>query len=214
MAEQEPTGLCGCGCGQRTDIATVNHATRGWVKGQPKRFVHGHNARLYRFASTLSSTLCGCGCGQFTQISTRLRGPSRRERPGQAQRFIKGHHVYVTAAVFEARRKRAEVHLCECGCGTRTTRWRGNQFHRFSPGHHKPRWNVPYSAKKMRDGTTIKFHRIRAENALGHPLPPTAVVHHPDKDPWNPDARLVICQDQSYHMLLHRRMRERLKRMK
>lgn len=55
-------------------------------------------------------------------------------------------------------------------------------------------------------GKNRRAHRIRAEAALGHPLPVGVVVHHVDgtKDETSP---LVICQDQAYHMLLHRRMR-------
>lgn len=40
-----PRGYCGCGCGQQTRIATRNHAARGWVKGEPLRFVHPHQLR-------------------------------------------------------------------------------------------------------------------------------------------------------------------------
>lgn len=49
-------------------------------------------------------------------------------------------------------------------------------------------------------------HRLRAARALGKPLPPGAVVHHADgtKDEHAP---LVICQDETYHRLLHARMR-------
>jgi hypothetical protein len=49
-------------------------------------------------------------------------------------------------------------------------------------------------------------HRLRAERALGKPLPHGAVVHHADgsKDPAAP---LVICQDLAYHHLLHFRIR-------
>lgn len=53
-------------------------------------------------------------------------------------------------------------------------------------------------------------HISIAEKALGKKLPSGAVVHHMNKQradnhtPYN----LVICQDQSYHLLLHRRMRE------
>jgi hypothetical protein len=49
-------------------------------------------------------------------------------------------------------------------------------------------------------------HRVRAEKALGHPLPPQAEVHHADGSK-SADAPLVICQDASYHRLLHNRMR-------
>lgn len=49
-------------------------------------------------------------------------------------------------------------------------------------------------------------HRQRAERALGHPLPATAMVHHADGSK-RVDAPLVICQDAAYHGLLHARMR-------
>jgi hypothetical protein len=35
-------GLCECGCGARTNIARQNCAERGWVKGQPRRYLRGH----------------------------------------------------------------------------------------------------------------------------------------------------------------------------
>jgi hypothetical protein len=37
--------LCECGCGQPTPIAKQNHTRNGYVKGQPMRFVTGHNSR-------------------------------------------------------------------------------------------------------------------------------------------------------------------------
>ena len=36
---------CECGCGRETSIAKETNRRRGQVKGQPFRFVHGHNAR-------------------------------------------------------------------------------------------------------------------------------------------------------------------------
>ena len=38
-------GLCQCGCGAATEIATLNRTDRGWVKGKPKRFIVGHGTR-------------------------------------------------------------------------------------------------------------------------------------------------------------------------
>lgn len=35
-------GLCQCGCGQRTAIHKYTFKARGWVKGEPARFVLGH----------------------------------------------------------------------------------------------------------------------------------------------------------------------------
>ncbi len=53
----------------------------------------------------------------------------------------------------------------------------------------------------------IVEHVVIAERALGHALPPKAVVHHADGNPRNNvNANLVICPDQAYHLLLHTRM--------
>lgn len=50
------------------------------------------------------------------------------------------------------------------------------------------------------------FHVAVAELALRKPLPKGAVVHHVDGDPLNNwPYNLVICQDQAYHRLLHKR---------
>lgn len=38
-----PYGYCHCGCGQLAPITPNNNATLGYVKGQPRRFIHGHN---------------------------------------------------------------------------------------------------------------------------------------------------------------------------
>jgi HNH endonuclease len=37
--------LCECGCGLPTKIADRTRGSRGWVKGEPHRFLHGHNAK-------------------------------------------------------------------------------------------------------------------------------------------------------------------------
>ena len=51
----------------------------------------------------------------------------------------------------------------------------------------------------------VHEHILIAEKALGKPLPKGAIVHHYGKKTDN--TKLVICQDQVYHMLLHGRMR-------
>jgi hypothetical protein len=59
----------------------------------------------------------------------------------------------------------------------------------------------------MAQGTKREYlHRRIAEQALGKPLPPKAIVHHADGSK-SERAALVICEDQAYHMLLHVRMR-------
>lgn len=44
-AEGRPPRLCECGCGLPAPIATMTKTSAGYVKGQPKRFIHGHHAR-------------------------------------------------------------------------------------------------------------------------------------------------------------------------
>jgi HNH endonuclease len=40
-----PYGLCECGCGGVTEIAKQSRTDRGWVRGQPKRWIAGHQNR-------------------------------------------------------------------------------------------------------------------------------------------------------------------------
>jgi hypothetical protein len=110
------------------------------------------------------------------------------------------------------------IKLCECGCGQpapiakqslKKKGWVKGQPLRVIARHGRPRKPVTIRPRKLtHEGQPyVSLYRIRAERALGHPLPNGAVVHHVDEDPWNDNARLVICQDAAYHRLLHRRMR-------
>lgn len=38
-----PSGLCECGCGQMTPLAKQTRRERGQVRGEPLRFINGHN---------------------------------------------------------------------------------------------------------------------------------------------------------------------------
>ncbi len=120
---------------------------------------------------------------------------------------------------------RIPVGYCQCGCGQRTSitthtdRRVGavkGQPRRFVMGHAwqgRPRPArrkdivVRYRKMSLGHGKQKEWHLVRAERAVGHPLPSGAEVHHPDRDTWNANARLVICEDRAYHFLLHRRMR-------
>lgn len=41
-----PYGYCHCGCGGRTKVADYTNRPRGVIRGEPLRFIKGHNARL------------------------------------------------------------------------------------------------------------------------------------------------------------------------
>lgn len=105
---------------------------------------------------------------------------------------------------------------CHCGCGelTKPARITINAIgikkgepQRFLNGHYmRNRPTKGYRTRRNVNGSPL-VHVQRAERALGHPLPLGAQIHHPDGDRGNPNARLVICQDQKFHGLLHKRAR-------
>lgn len=41
--------LCECGCGEYTKVASKTAKSRGWVKGEPLRFINGHNNRVREY---------------------------------------------------------------------------------------------------------------------------------------------------------------------
>lgn len=106
--------------------------------------------------------------------------------------------------------------LCQCGCGgvtaispvTDPRRGAVKGFpRRFLVGHNGRKAIVSDYRKTLDgDGNRRRVHVLRAEQALGRPLPKGAVVHHADGTKRD-TATLVICQDQAYHMFLHARMR-------
>ena len=122
--------------------------------------------------------------------------------------------------------------LCQCGCGERvplarqTSTDRGHikgQYLRFIHGHNSrgknnPGWQggrtktshgyilvlKPEHPRAFSTGY-IYEHILIAEQALGHSLPLKAQVHHVDGVKHRNQNNLVICEDNAYHHLLHRR---------
>jgi len=120
-------GFCQCGCGEKTKLASQNDSRTGSIKGQPLRFIHGHNNANWKGGKSLGRT------NQKYTISLNHKHP-------------KGHNGYVLE------------------------------------------------------------HRLIAEKVLGKYLPQSAVVHHINGDTFdNRNQNLVICENDSYHQLLHRR---------
>lgn len=72
-----PAGLCQCGCGVATSIATDNYASRGYVKGQPVPFVLGHNKRSGKGKSY-----------SYRGGRSRTRGGAKREHVIVAERAL------------------------------------------------------------------------------------------------------------------------------
>lgn len=40
-----PSGLCMCGCGEKTGLAPYSDHRRGWIIGKPKKYINGHQGR-------------------------------------------------------------------------------------------------------------------------------------------------------------------------
>lgn len=100
--------------------------------------------------------------------------------------------------------------LCLCGCGQdapiarNTDTARGyvkGRAKKYIRGHAR---RAAIKTYRVASGERNKrLHVVRAECALGKPLPAGAEVHHADGSKSD-DAPLVICQDHAYHMLLHK----------
>jgi len=124
---------------------------------------------------------CTCGCGGRTKVALKT-DKSKRWIKGEALiGFIKGHNARLA--------------------GNKNPSWKGGSGlcaygyrHVYAPDHPRCQAN-----------SRIREHILIAEKALGYFLPLGAVVHHVNGSKNN--GPLVICQDDSYHKLLHQRMR-------
>jgi hypothetical protein len=97
-----------------------------------------------------------------------------------------------------------ESGFCHCGCGQKTKIVNGlpNKFLYEHRGIKPDRSG--YRKKYGSHGSL--FHRWRAAEALGKPLAAGSVVHHVDGTKGD-NSPLVICQDDAYHVELHRKLR-------
>lgn len=82
-------GLCGCGCGQKTGVAPQTNAWKGWVKGQPYRFVAGH-ARRSAALDFIEQGAMECWIWQLSLT-----------RKGYGQTSRNGRHMHAHRAVYQ-----------------------------------------------------------------------------------------------------------------
>src|SRR5580704_6591252 len=92
-----PSGLCMCGCGEAAPIANRTCRGRGRIKGEPMRFVRGHNGRKpVTGADPNPLGLCQCGCGEPTVLNA-TSDASRGYQAGHHRRYVRGHNERQTA---------------------------------------------------------------------------------------------------------------------
>lgn len=129
--------------------------------------------------------LCQCGCGKQAPVAARTHTRFGHIK-GQPLRFINGHGGGRALP------------------GESNHRWRGGRtkmpqgYIRRLIGQH-PRADV--------NGYVLE-HVLIAEHALGRHLPDKVEVHHVNEHKSeNRNSNLVICEDRTYHRLLHQRLR-------
>lgn len=104
-------GLCECGCGERTRVSVKTDRALGWLRGEPLRFVNGHQRRGVRSerrsrVDPNPAAVCLCGCGGAVV-------PFRSERYVVIHpRFLRGHQA-----------RKSGVDYVERDCGFETPCW-------------------------------------------------------------------------------------------
>lgn len=127
---------------------------------------------------------CHCGCGQKTKISPKAC-TSKGWVKGEPMEYLHGHHI-----------RHGEKH----------PNWRGGKI--IVQNNNNKYVRVSKHGYDRTVNNRVFEHILKAESVLGKSLPAGTVVHHVDGDGLNNDNNnLVICENDSYHKLLHKRQR-------
>jgi hypothetical protein len=90
-----PSGLCECGCGEPAPIASQTKRQYGHVKGQPTRFISGHNpglGRVRRVEDDYAVDAAGCWIWQRA-LTPDGYGITNRDGDTKAHRWLYKKHV-------------------------------------------------------------------------------------------------------------------------
>ena len=134
------------------------------------------------------------------------------------------HQVTINSQVY----KLIQLGFCACGCGyptkinsenDKSKGWIKGQPRKYLQGHSLK--SLSKGGRRRTSSGYIRIllpnhsradnmgyvgeHILAAENALSNLLPIGAIVHHANGS--RNSGPLVICQDNAYHQLLHRRMK-------
>jgi hypothetical protein len=175
-------GICECGCGGPTSLARWNNAQYGHIKGQPVRFIGGHqNIGRKQSSETIA------------RRAAKLRGksPSESERRRRSE-YNKSHGIRPS---LEAARKSSLGKFREAHPS-----WTGGRT--ITNGY--PCVYQPEHPRHMPNGYVYE-HIVIAERLLGRALRRGEIVHHIDGDKTNnTDDNLAVLASQSEHIRLHR----------
>lgn len=101
--------LCECGCGQPAPTASMTNKARGYVKGEPRRFIVGHNNRRSLDEHRVDAET---GCWVWLR-ATNGNGYGQRTLPGRVRVLA---HRYAYEQAHGAIPPNCDVHHV---CGTR-----------------------------------------------------------------------------------------------
>ena len=125
--------------------------------------------------------LCLCGCDQETKIS-QITNSKFGSIKGISNRYVHGHHIK----------------------GSNNPHYNNGKTYSKNDGILLTLPNHPNARK---NGTVLE-HIVICSAVLGKPLPLKAIIHHWDKNNSNNKSfNLLICQDQSFHMVIHMRQK-------
>lgn len=152
-----PYGYCWCGCGQQSGIVKGQTNLGGQrFRGEPVRYVRGHNGRKSRptdMPVLNPSGLCMCGCRQPVGVETGIR---RGRWRGDPVLYLPGHNRCKKPFSVEAYREEDRGYPTLCWIWLRT------------PGPYPQIWH---------NGEMIGVHRYVYEQEHGV-IPAGQHIHH------------------------------------
>ena len=179
--------MCECGCGQPTKMHPANCAARGDVKGEPCRFVKGHQNRGRTRSPAFRDAVRKGMMGRQVSEETRAKISEHHKRAGIRP------SPEATAKSNRCRPRREKAGQWKGG----VTEMPNGYIGAYAPDHPRAHHNG-----------YVYQHILVAEEGLGRSLEPGEVVHHLDGDKHNNQmANITVLPSQSEHARLHARER-------
>ena len=106
IAPPNPSGLCMCGCGQKTPLARQGSRYHGYLAGQPVRYINGHQGKRFGAEYEVDANT---GCWVWRMHVAR-HGYGMRRDSGRKQR--EAHIIYYEAKYGPVPEGMELDHLC------------------------------------------------------------------------------------------------------
>jgi hypothetical protein len=193
-----PYGYCECGCGQQTNIAQQTDTKRGYVRGEPVRYMTGHGGRReerqrikvaaarYRHEwererPDIPYGCCWCGCGANTNLIRESRTKLGKV-VGEPEKYLLSHSQRLSPV----------------------------DYIEESRGYDTPCWiwqlaNTKGYGTCVLDGKRLYVHRINYERAKG-PIPDGLMLHHKCEQTFCVNPEHLIPVTRVEHKRLHKEM--------